>query len=731
MKIIKNISNFLQIALSKIWAVLPVPLKSFILFLDKIKIFIWGLIPRPLKIFMSSLGLVITTIVAFFGLFFLFPDLAKPLTDRKGQDYNYASHQDDIIHLDQGWNEAFRHKYYFTPQGSEIIPLKMALALEGPNSTQKFFGSDGLAVKKYGYIPYPKSQVTNLKTDKPSHNLNIKGLPLGFTIDGFVEPKFKNTHKVTTPMLGINCAACHTSNMKISGKTVRIDGNQGMGDFMGLLTAIDTALAETYSSNIKFDRFAERMGAKTQDDKENLRQTLKSVLRKRDMWQRRNTPDINPGHGRVDAFGVIFNQVTARDLHLDSRDLGGNGRAPNAPVSYPVLWDTPHMARVQWNGSANNKKAGGVLGRNFGQVLGVFGRTEVTKQNANFGHCSTVKRRNLNKMDYWIRSLNSPKWTDPALKGILPEIKDKLVSTGASIYNSKCASCHAVIADEFRDIDPDKKDTCDLPITMVDANIVGTDPFTALTGIRTGAKTGLLEGLDSLSRRGEKMTPEEPFANVLREVVTRSIVGSFRPLTCDNSIHIRRPVSSTLNLIDAAAGLGKIAKSRKGKSAEIGGGFDFNPSLEVHYQTTKTESHNGRDPKRECGPQATQYIYKDDKKRKGDNYHPFGYKARPLNGIWASAPYLHNGSVPTLSDMLSPVADPVEGCPEGKTCRPEIFYVGNINYDPKNVGYIYDQAEGYSKFDTTLPGNSNAGHLWGTALTDPDKAALLEYLKTL
>lgn len=94
------------------------------------------------------------------------------------------------------------------------------------------------------------------------------------------------------------------------------------------------------------------------------------------------------------------------------------------------------------------------------------------------------------------------------------------------------------------------------------------------------------------------------------------------------------------------------------------------------------------------------------------------YKARPLNGIWATAPYLHNGSVPTLYDLLLPPAE-----------RPVTFGVGRWAFDPVKVGPVQEGAP--FTVDTQLPGNSNAGHLAGTDLTDEQRRALVEHLKTL
>jgi hypothetical protein len=101
------------------------------------------------------------------------------------------------------------------------------------------------------------------------------------------------------------------------------------------------------------------------------------------------------------------------------------------------------------------------------------------------------------------------------------------------------------------------------------------------------------------------------------------------------------------------------------------------------------------------------------------------YLARPLKGVWATAPYLHNGSVPTLYDLLHP---------DRRTAR---FAVGNREFDPVKIGYRDDlDATGPNVwiYDTTQPGNSNIGHsgdAFGTSLPEDQKSALLEYLKKL
>ncbi|WP_414664138.1 c-type cytochrome [Horticoccus sp. 23ND18S-11] len=103
----------------------------------------------------------------------------------------------------------------------------------------------------------------------------------------------------------------------------------------------------------------------------------------------------------------------------------------------------------------------------------------------------------------------------------------------------------------------------------------------------------------------------------------------------------------------------------------------------------------------------------------------YGYANQPLDGLWLRAPYLHNGSVPTLRDLLKPADQ-----------RPKAFHRGYDVYDPKDVGFVSqvatEKSRKYFRFDTSLPGNGNFGHEgreYGTELSPDAKNALIEYLK--
>jgi hypothetical protein len=105
------------------------------------------------------------------------------------------------------------------------------------------------------------------------------------------------------------------------------------------------------------------------------------------------------------------------------------------------------------------------------------------------------------------------------------------------------------------------------------------------------------------------------------------------------------------------------------------------------------------------------------------------YKAAPRDGVWATPPFLHNGSVPNLYEMLIPAAE-----------RTKKFYLGG-DFDPVKVGFDTTATSGTFLMDTTLLGNSNAGHSFqdgprgngvvGPLLTDDQRWALVEYLKSI
>jgi len=131
-------------------------------------------------------------------------------------------------------------------------------------------------------------------------------------------------------------------------------------------------------------------------------------------------------------------------------------------------------------------------------------------------------------------------------------------------------------------------------------------------------------------------------------------------------------------------------------------------------------------------PEATQANW-ESRDTRGEEYfrdtylvNKAGYRALHLAGVWATAPYLHNGSVPNMTELLKRASD-----------RPRTFHIRTRVFDPVNLGYVMKgnnekcDDDDETCFDTTLPGNHNGGHEYGVNLDDASKRALIDYLKIL
>jgi hypothetical protein len=520
---------------------------------------------------------------------------------------NAPSH---TVNLDQGWSEEQQQRFWFTSQGSQMVPYDWFLALEQPTSTDLIRSDANL--DRLGYL---------VETPSPA---NPDGLPVGFAKD--LDPE-------TGAWMGFTCAACHTNQIDTPTARLRIDGGPTLADAYTFFDQIAKSLQATATDDQKFDRFAHKVLGQgyTPAAASALRQRLQTLAQLRVARQNHDSPPVAYGHGRLDAFGDIFNQVLGADLNIPE-----NFQKANAPVSYPFLWDTSQSDRVQWNGVAPNAGAG-ALARNVGEILGVFGTVTVepvSKERKELkGYKSSAKIASLGELEATLNDLWSPLW--PA--EYLPPLDPAKVRSGQAIYQQQCASCHAVI----ERTDPKRR----LNVVMTPVAELGTDPTMVENSILRAGRTGPLQGDKVLLLAGPPFGDRASGVQILDHVVLATIVG------------------------------------QKGAAAEA----VVKEFIDVKNAPT---------------------------------FDPRSYKARSLNGIWATAPYLHNGSVPNLWELMKPSAQ-----------RVQQFHVGSRQYDAVNVGF--DTASGASLFDTRLPGNSNAGHDFGTNLSDEQKWALIEYMKSL
>jgi cytochrome c553 len=454
------------------------------------------------------------------------------------------------------------------------------------------------------------------------------------------------------------------------------------------------------------------------------------------------------GYARLDAFGRIFNRVLEHVLNEDElRDelkdtltaaqlntamsgldkiLSNQNRdhivehlatlltpdqqmalalklfnPANAPVSYPFLWDTPQHDFVQWNGITANSGPG-PLGRNTGEVIGVFGTMDwaeekgwtlasalggqgfFSKTHINFD--SSINLHNLSLLESQVSMLHSPKWPEE----ILPPLDQKRLAPGKALFDQRCAACHEEI---MRD-DP----TRHVIAYFSQLSVIGTDPTMATNVVERKGWSGILTGqYQNIGPGSIYMKGRVPAFALVSNATANVLLATSDPdklifqqwadTFYDTRLIVQNPIKTSM---------------------KIG---DYVPDIITNPRTSL-----------------------------------MAYKARSLNGIWATAPYLHNGSVPTLYDLLLP-ASKMAGDPAGTKYRPVRFLTGSREFDPFYVGLKSDillESKGYNGFvfDTTKSGNSNAGHEYGTrdiilpdgtvlkALTEEERLDLLEYLKS-
>jgi len=251
----------------------------------------------------------------------------------------------NITYLDQNWSEKDRQYFYFTDQGSRLLPYNIFMNLVHADGKKLFRNPENML--RYGFIPVAKSKE------------NPDGLPIGFS---------RGVNSV-----GISCAACHTQQIKYRDEYIRIDGGQSMVDLPMFLRELDEAMKKTIEDPETFNRFASRIPGTS------LHTAIKVAMKKRlqenyiirSESNLSNHSEVAYGFSRLDAFGAILNKGL---LYTGVKD---NFNSANAPTSYPYMWDTPQHDYVEWNGSQSNGNIG-ALARNIGEVIGVFGEVDPT-----------------------------------------------------------------------------------------------------------------------------------------------------------------------------------------------------------------------------------------------------------------------------------------------------------------------------------------------------------------
>ncbi|NQV99245.1 MAG: hypothetical protein HQ483_06080 [Rhodospirillales bacterium] len=584
--------------------------------------------------------------------------------------------------VSQGWNEDVRRAFWFTPQGALMMPYDWFLHLETADGTTKFSSPENM--ERLGYLTARSETPENV-----NDIWNPDGLPIGFA----------RTPTLAGDFVGPTCAACHTNLMIAGDMALLIDGAPALSNFKTLNEEVVLAMAETRVNDARFNRFADAVYAKDPDyagNKAAMRQKLKSEftlhlgsMEIRNDWNYSGlTEKQDYGFGRLDAIGAILNQVSATDAGKSA-----NSYHADAPVSYPFLWGVSQSDVVQWNGVAPNQNLGfGPLARNVGEVIGVYGQINFeptseaeekylknSRNNRNLlnraaggstlGFGSSILMDNLGTLETWLKHLKSPKWPADILPfdDQLPPLND---------VNENCRT-HACMAEEGRKI------------------------FMGETKAQTGV--ACVECHHWVAR-------EEQSDGYHTTMVPVSEIGT-DPKMAGNYLLKSTPKTGkpwASGRLEGTRSLVLIGK-KYGANLETRGDalvtFGAGSILGQFWNSVKAAFLSLSDSE------------------KAEEFDPDSYKARPLDGIWATAPYLHNGSVPNLTELLKHERD-----------RIKAFSVGSRRFDPVNVGYDTQPGPNTTVLDTSVPGNLNTGHSGqkqGVLLSSEQKKHLIEFLKTL
>ena len=579
-----------------------------------------------------------------------------------------------------------KETFYHLSQGSEIAPwiLLTAVDVADPNSTKPFVEN----LTRYGLLPDPA------RSD---------GLSVGMTLA-------KNPFTFGMDFVGVTCAACHVGELARDGKAVRVDGAPNMFNLQLFYSDAVDALTAATSDRGKLWRALKRLGR--QDFQRysiaapfvrpgSLVYYGANILLHRDRLDARlelvdvigvakaQRDPVHPtsGFGRLDAFDGTRNFIFTRLRKTDNQGRFEVNKANlvklDAAVKFPPLWSRKaqpplsvdayreHPERfpaawgfkdydwVEWTLDTDT-----VMERNVTETLGA-GATVVLAPN---------QKASLFDSSIPIGNLHQLEWSGLLHRSAAPGRPQSSAQSSPiwrrrarRIFSAQCASCHEYGEDR-------RSPTGLLELRGMRPDDVGTDPVAALRISCPVPDTGPL----AIPPKSYSAADAELLKDCAGVKAGAAFTGASFAKTVQTAVDGVKQKAYAADSVDAAQQRIMEDLVRRGS---------------VVWRDTLL------DAKPPDGP----------------------YAARPLYGIWAAAPYLHNGSVPTLYDLLLP--------PEQ---RPKRFALGGRDYDPTKLGFVAttECAQQDCLVDTTRTGDGNGGHLWGTTLSEPDRMALLEYLKT-
>ena len=565
-----------------------------------------------------------------------------------------------------------RRMLYHLAEGSEIFPLDWLLALRSWRSGEPFLKDP----ERFGLIQDPEI------LDIPGYK-DVK-LPIGLTIGtpqdvlGAIAA-IKRTPGPPDPlavrMVGVNCAACHVGRLRYQNKDLPIiEGAPNTFNIDFFYEELFKSAADTVHNHDKFRTFL--------SDLKNLgaRSELSDILVKTFELINKDPSQTSNAIERA-LIKRVRELLLSVDLHALQKEgsvltqvikfLSQGKPTGRFPEAYALLFKRIEflraLARLHLSGEQVTRPGPGRIDA-FGNVRRlVFTTAPPVTLNApvSFPHLWGISQL---EWFHWDGNTNSFMERNIGQAIGLGAIAD--LETGASTISP--LNIH-ILESLFSRVTPPE-----WPEAQFGPVDTASEPY------RRGARLYMQHCAKCHDRQeyGQK-SPEGSITYALEEIGT----DPFRATNFASPLEGGKPFTQKLQ---AVAQMVKYHASVEVNPDDYRGQFDL-PEKQIRWRTTR------------------------------------GYVARPLDGIWATAPYLHNGSVPTLDDLLKPENE-----------RPASFHLGHREYDPVKLGYVTelsklpeDQRASAFLYNTQLPGNSNRGHGYGTGLSRSDRKALLEYLKVM
>ncbi len=622
--------------------------------------------------------------------------------------------------LAQNWSDETRKQFHHITQGTRTLPIPYDwfVSLPKPSGSklgilfsteEKFMDNDYLL--RFGFI----------KSDAGPYNPD--GLPIGFAKTPI---QSLPGQPVKQDAIGFTCAACHTGQLIVDNVQYVVEGGTAATDLSQFTKALGAALGQVALSskipvfNGRFETFARNVLQEQYSDTTKLALQNNLIATLGELQKDGDVIEVHEGFTRIDALNRIGNQVFSDDL-----DRRHNYAPINAPVNFPHIWTSSWFNWVQYDGSIMQP-----LIRNAGEALGVQAYLDVKSPEDEKRFASSIPMNNLVWIEHSLsgdapypqkafNGLQHPKWPETFTKP-----QPEKVQLGEKLYEQHCEGCHLppVESEQFWsdeyfkpikwvDAKGNQRQTEErlVKVKVIPQKQIGTDPAQGNVLVERMVDTS---GNTNLNTTGMGLNTD---------------LCSWSPAPPLSALEVSEPKNSS-QLVTVPL------RDGSNISFALALGATVQQTIDAWYQQNYISPELQKD-------------YQGD--RPNCLQAGKGYRARPLNGIWATAPFLHNSSVPTLMDMLVPVEQ-----------RPKYVQLGSTVFDMKNVGIHQDSdldftpGELYSDdglfiLDTTQPGNSNKGHefsdaynpekpYWqqpkgviGPAFNQEEREAIVEFLKTL